>query len=254
MCNNCYREFNARTSTGLGVSWDYHTRCHRSFETEVLPTIFIRLVQLFTQNSSENLLEILECIKQILSWEFDENLSANKMALSLLNNQFEPSPYIFPGPSWRDTLIFSDFTTILFSLNTSSDVRVFAIWRKCLIQLACVSGKIYKDDSDKKYYLSRLFPGIVNLIKLFQTDIMDAELFLFDLIELLKRLVLNFKLPLLAEALENKANMFTFLNLISSLTNFVTTMSQNEDDNQEWLTEALGMLITSSLANDRFVV
>lgn len=85
------------------------------------------------------------------------------------------SPALRPNPVWRDVIldpaVVELFFTLYWKVRTNPQLAHHA--RNCLVQLASLSGGVFRDSDDKLRYLTNYMQGFLKLVC--NIDIIDQE-------------------------------------------------------------------------------
>jgi hypothetical protein len=132
-------QLQSRRATALGLSWEYHVKCHREFETKTLGPMFTRLgnvLREFVDDGGTAKLEVivsqplvlkntLTLIAKILEWEFRSDFATDgKLALRSLSDNplldhLETPSIVTPGSAWTPVLVDSPLLELLFGLEAA---------------------------------------------------------------------------------------------------------------------------------------
>ncbi|MES1916562.1 MAG: hypothetical protein MHM6MM_008377 [Cercozoa sp. M6MM] len=114
------QEFSAaepRSCGEVGIAWQAHVKCHRQFETNVLPALFLTCVNTLARGAS-HALHLLKCVNAILRWSFAEGVDDNALyKLAMDMDALEVREGIKPGRSWSH-LADPELTSLLQHLHT----------------------------------------------------------------------------------------------------------------------------------------
>ncbi|KAJ3089378.1 Exportin-4 [Quaeritorhiza haematococci] len=271
LLNALIDEFSTDKASAVGLPWDFHHRCRRSFEEGELRRIFQIILQLLhafmhghqqhvqhhpqATLSHEDKAFLGQCVvaaEKVLSWEFampnDELLAGTFDNRGGSGGGADDSSSDltvstrFPA-SWREILVRPDVLDLFFQLH--SLVLYYTTFshrsRQCLVQLAGMHGPVFGGDLNaQRAYVNHLLKGFVEMIKNFisstSLDPSASEDFgpeLLGIAQISRRILSNFKLPVSAIV----PGFFPFLSEAANLTVSCLKKS-NEEEDETWVMEA----------------
>ncbi|XP_020623322.1 exportin-4-like [Orbicella faveolata] len=161
-------------SSDIGLSWEFHVRCKKAFEVQVLQQIFMLVVQTLQQSlltelsllSPEDisaLVRLLSLAEQILNWDFSHY---HHKRCPLLG-EMAPVTLFKPGSSWRELLFDPALVELFFKLQVKlqANDELCHHCGQCLIQLASLCGAVLPDTISQTHYLSNFVQGFLQLSK-----------------------------------------------------------------------------------------
>ena len=200
-------EFAGPSAVAYGLPLEFHKRAHRVFTTQPLTWTLQWALQALSRTLSSSqqqqdettTLAVLQLIQDVLHWEFGMSawntgaIGASSVQLTLLR----------PPVAWRE-LLLGDGTVVRGLVQalqqTATEQRDSPLahsLRQVIIAYASLTGAIFPSTADRKQYAAFLLEVTVPLLHGVQTHQENAEL--LDYVQLMGRLVSNFKLSALAE-------------------------------------------------------
>lgn len=161
-------------SCDIGLSWEFHIQCKKSFEVQDLQQIFMLVVQSMQQflatelnqlsaQDISALVHLSSLAEQILSWDFSKFGHRKK----LVSGEAAAVILFRPGTSWRE-LIFDPALVGLFcklQLKMQANDEICHHCGQCLIQLASLCGEVFQDTLSQTQYISNFMEGFLQISK-----------------------------------------------------------------------------------------
>ena len=254
-------EFGGKSAVEYRLPLEFHKEAHRSFESRdkaLTKTIELAIETLHralsTSMPSDHTLAVIQLVSDCLHWEFGMT-AWNTGAIGASTVQIT---LIRPPVAWQNILL-GDGTVVrmlvqaLQQMSQSAqrnDSLAHAI-RQLVILFASISGAIFPSTQDRKNYASFLLDVTVPLLQTVQTKEENSEL--LDYVQLMGRLVSNFKLSAMAEL----PALMPMLQTLASLGNQLLSDQMNDCEKargdiesmelREWREEVLKVLLDSAV-------
>ncbi|XP_039270584.2 exportin-4-like [Styela clava] len=149
-------------SSDMGMTWQQHLKCKKSFEDFDLKTIFSLLLEVLQHiNGAENISsnetinlchKFLIISEQILSWTFTAPVKTRRSALV----QPECDKVLLkPHADWKKVLLNPATIKLFFSLSKKCQLNaeLSRIASSCLAQLASLHGPVLENEETKYFYI-----------------------------------------------------------------------------------------------------
>ena len=201
-------EFAGKSSVAYRLPLEFHRDAHRAFEshdkalTKTLELAIQTLRRVLSTSSipPDHTLAVIQLVELCLQWEFGMG-AFNTGALGAASVQLT---LIRPPVAWQDILlgdgaVVSMLVQVLQQMSQSSqpnDTLAHGI-RQLVILFASISGAIFPSTNERKKYASFLLDVTVPLLHGVRTQRENSEL--LDYVQLMGRLVSNFRLSAMAE-------------------------------------------------------
>eukprot|EP00977_Amphora_coffeiformis_P009278 scaffold2103_cov185-Amphora_coffeaeformis.AAC.23 len=256
-------EFAGKSAVAYRLPLEFHRDAHRAFETrdkaltktlELAIHTLRRILNTSSSMPSEHTLAVIQLVELCLQWEFGMG-AFNTGALGAASVQLT---LIRPPVGWQDILlgdgaVVSMLVQALQQMSQSSqpNEKLAHGIRQLVILFASLSGAIFPSTNDRKKYASFLLDATVPLLHGVRTQQENSEL--LDYVQLMGRLVSNFRLSAMAEL----PALMPMLQTLAALGNQLLT-DQVKDCEQargnleamelrEWREEVLKVLLDSAV-------
>ncbi|XP_070568372.1 exportin-4-like isoform X2 [Ptychodera flava] len=176
-------EYSSSTrSSDVGLSWEFHAICKRTFENNDLKKVFLFSVQVLHEFSDKDISlsretsavfnKFLSISEQVLSWDFTPTNVARRNVGSFSSSQ---NTLFKPSGSWRSTILDHNLIDLFFKLHVkvrhNSEMGHHSL--QCLTQLASLNGPIFQDEKTQRDYLAHVCQGFLHFIN--SVEVADHE-------------------------------------------------------------------------------
>jgi hypothetical protein len=216
-------EFGSKSSVSYRLPLEFHKHAHRHFEKQggLLQSLRYALLSLSQWSSSESTLSssspaaaaalyaVVQLTADILGWEF--GLAAwDAGALGAASATAARSGALIRPPiEWKEYLVghsstSTDWCQILLAAHDhyrhEHTTELAHNIRQLIIQFASLSGCIFANKDEQKHYASKLCDGTWKLLELCTNPVQPESSELSDVLQLVSRIISNFRLSTLAES------------------------------------------------------
>ena len=266
-------EFVGKSAVSYRLPLEYHKQAHRTFERQggLTKTAHLALTALSnvlqplaacgaTGSTTPSMpdvpesvaLAVVQCTLECLGWEFGLaawdigklGAAAATAGRSTLRLPVEWKTVLRPLP------VVEALLHVILKLHTStaSHTPLAQSLRQLLLTMASLTGPIFQDVQERKQYASILLEGTLQLIQ--RVDTQTENSFLLDTLQLLGRLVANYRLSVLAELASSLNPVLQGMALVGEklLHDQIRECERvggnlEEMDLREWREEALSVLL-----------
>jgi hypothetical protein len=264
-------EFAGKSASNYNMPLEFHKRAHNSFEKDgwldrvlqISMNALSQVVGLLNASADspidivsheELAVSVVQLTTDVIGWEFGtEAWDSGGFPHS------DTKSLVRPPETWRSVLIQPEFVKAIFDVhvmlcNSSSQRTSFPeklehSIRQLLLLLTSLSGNIFESQDERTVFASYLLDGILTLLSTSKTNQGSSEL--LDILSMISRLVVNFKLstliqlPSMQPLLHGIATLGQYL-LQENLKECEVAQGDTESmEHRERREEALGLLLES---------
>lgn len=262
-------EFAGKSASNYNMPLEFHKSAHTSFEKEgwldrslqISMKALSQVVGMLDASAGssadiasheELALIVVQLTTEVIGWEFGtEAWDSGGFP------HFDAKSLVRPPEQWRSVLIQPEFIKAIFNvhvmllesstLRTSFSEKLEHAIRQLLLLLTSLNGNIFQSQDERIVFASYLLDGILSLLSTLETTQQSSEL--LDILSMVSRLVINFKLstliqlPSMQSLLQGIASTGQYL-LLENLKECEAVRGDAESmEHREWREEALGILL-----------
>ncbi|CAH1799119.1 unnamed protein product, partial [Owenia fusiformis] len=169
-------------SSKIGLTWEFHSKCKRSFEDADLKKVFSFCLQVLHElekcasplNRDVTYLSIrfLTITEQLLNWQFSSRHPIRNRIGSFMIYGSVP---FRPLETWQDVILDRGVLDLFFKIHEkvrhNSEMAHHSM--QCISQLATLTGAVFSDDTAKRDYVAHFLQGFLALLA--SIDLQDYE-------------------------------------------------------------------------------
>ncbi|XP_074663144.1 exportin-4-like [Tubulanus polymorphus] len=200
-------------SSKIGLPWEFHNKCKRSFQDSELKRMFLLVLQILNEllnfggALSRDIIVLfnrfLSIAEQILNWEFIPRALPRRF-VGLFGGSGNIA--LRPSESWRDIFLKNDVLQIFFKVHEkvhhNSEMSHHSM--QCLVQLSSLTGRIFPGESARDTYFASYVEHFLQLLSII--DLQDYEA--LGISQIIHSLVLLFPISCLKKLEENVRDSF----------------------------------------------
>ncbi|VDK17648.1 unnamed protein product, partial [Anisakis simplex] len=178
--------FSSWRSSGFGITWDFHLRAKRAFETSGLKRLFELSLRMLQHVANADLTascyhmslcdKFLRVAEIVLSWNFASRFLPPRLTFCV---EMSSGGALRPPITWKEIFQNDDLLNLFFQLHrrVRSDETLCERSMNCLVQLSSLMGDVLNASENDTHdpYDHYMFLYIRNLLELFQSGPLPNE-------------------------------------------------------------------------------